>query len=280
MQPQTFPRTTITGANYDASTPRPSTALSASGYDDLRAEQAARRPPAGQQADRHRRVVIRRGHRTGRAARRMGRMRGQRRRLCDRVRRHECPRPRALDRIRDARQRRARHTDGQDHTRQLRHFASAQVRHARLAVAADRRQRDPRRAEGVLERAKKIAAHMLRRHPDDVVVGDGGLQVAGVPANAVSWAELAAASRDAAKLLDDVEPGPLRHELDFDGTDSTFPFGTLHLRGRGRHGNGWRHDAAAHRRRRLWSHPQPVAGSVASSTAASGRARRRRCTST
>ena len=62
------------------------------------ARRASRPPRPATQADRHRRVVIRRGHRTGRAARRMGRMRGQRRRLCDRVRRHECPRPRALDR--------------------------------------------------------------------------------------------------------------------------------------------------------------------------------------
>ena len=80
-------------------------------------------------------------------------------------------------------------------------------------------------SEGVLERAKQIAAHMLEASPEDVVVGDGGLQVAGVPSKAVSWAELAAASQDATKLPDGVEPGALRHELDFDGTDSTFPFG-------------------------------------------------------
>ncbi len=80
-------------------------------------------------------------------------------------------------------------------------------------------------SEGVLERAKKIAAHMLEAAADDIVVGDGGLQVAGVPANAVSWADLAAASKDASKLPEGVEAGPLRHELDFDGQGSTFPFG-------------------------------------------------------
>ena len=146
MQPQTFPRTTITGANYDSG--EYAKALDARSRRRATTTSAQSKPPAAlrrQQADRHRRVVLRRGHRTGRAARRMGRMRGQRRRLCDRVRRHECSRPRALDRIRDARQRRARHTDGQDHTRQLRHVASRAVRHARLTVAADRRQRDPRR---------------------------------------------------------------------------------------------------------------------------------------
>ena len=77
----------------------------------------------------------------------------------------------------------------------------------------------------VLDRAKKIASHLLEATTDDVVVGEGGLHVAGVPAKAVSWSDLAAASRDASKLPSGVEPGVLRHELDFDGTGSTFPFG-------------------------------------------------------
>jgi aerobic carbon-monoxide dehydrogenase large subunit len=80
-------------------------------------------------------------------------------------------------------------------------------------------------SNGVLERAKQIAAHMLEAAADDIEVGEGGLQVAGVPANTVSWTDLAAASKDATKLPDGLEPGPLRHELDFDGQDSTFPFG-------------------------------------------------------
>jgi carbon-monoxide dehydrogenase large subunit len=77
----------------------------------------------------------------------------------------------------------------------------------------------------VLDRAKKIAAHLLEATADDVVVGDGGLHVAGVPAKSVSWSELAAASKDKAKLPKGVDAGALRHELDFDGTGSTFPFG-------------------------------------------------------
>jgi len=51
------------------------------------------------------------------------------------------------------------------------------------------------------------------------------VQVAGVPAKTLSWSELAAASRDSSKLPEGLDAGPLRHELDFDGTDSTFPFG-------------------------------------------------------
>lgn len=77
----------------------------------------------------------------------------------------------------------------------------------------------------VLVRAQQIAAHLLEASPDDIVVGDGGVHVAGVPGQSVSWQELAVASRDAGRLPEGLDPGPLRHEGDFDGTDSTFPFG-------------------------------------------------------
>ncbi len=77
----------------------------------------------------------------------------------------------------------------------------------------------------VLSRARHIAGHLLEAAPDDIVVGDGGLHVAGVPAASLTWGELAVASRDASRLPEGLEPGPLRHELDFDGTDSTYPFG-------------------------------------------------------
>ena len=77
----------------------------------------------------------------------------------------------------------------------------------------------------VLDRARSIAAHWLEASPDDIVAGDGGLHVAGVPSKALSWAELAVGSRDPERLPDGMEPAPLRHELDFDGSDSTFPFG-------------------------------------------------------
>jgi carbon-monoxide dehydrogenase large subunit len=78
----------------------------------------------------------------------------------------------------------------------------------------------------VLSRARQIAAHLLEASPDDIVTGEGGLHVAGVPGQTVSWPELAAASNDPSKLPEGMEPGPLRHEGDFDGTNSTFPFGS------------------------------------------------------
>ena len=80
-------------------------------------------------------------------------------------------------------------------------------------------------SETVLAKAKTLAAHLLEAAEDDIVTGDGGLQVAGVPTSAVSWAELATAANDDAKRPEGMEPG-LSHELDFDGTDSTFPFGS------------------------------------------------------
>ncbi len=77
----------------------------------------------------------------------------------------------------------------------------------------------------VLGRAQKIAAHLLEASPEDIVVGEGALHVAGSPSKTISWADLAVASKDSSKLPDGVEAGVLRHELDFDGTNSTFPFG-------------------------------------------------------
>jgi carbon-monoxide dehydrogenase large subunit len=80
-------------------------------------------------------------------------------------------------------------------------------------------------SQQVLTRAKQIAAHALEASPDDIVRGEGGLHVAGVPGQVVSWAELAAASADPSRLPEGMDPAPLRHEGDFDGGNSTFPFG-------------------------------------------------------
>ncbi len=77
----------------------------------------------------------------------------------------------------------------------------------------------------VFSRAQKIAAHMLEAAPEDIVAADGALHVAGTPSTSVSWAELAVASRDQSKLPEGLEAATLRHELVFDGTGSTFPFG-------------------------------------------------------
>ncbi|GMU78214.1 MAG: carbon-monoxide dehydrogenase large subunit [Acidimicrobiia bacterium] len=73
-------------------------------------------------------------------------------------------------------------------------------------------------AEAVLDRARAVAARLLEAAPEDIVVtGDGRLGVAGVPASALAWSEVAVAAADA----DD----PLLAALDFSQGDATFPFG-------------------------------------------------------
>jgi carbon-monoxide dehydrogenase large subunit len=75
-----------------------------------------------------------------------------------------------------------------------------------------------RAAEGVLDRARALAARLLEADPSDVVVHDDGrVGVAGVPASSLSWAELAAASTE--------EGEPLAVALDVTQEDATYPFG-------------------------------------------------------
>ena len=78
----------------------------------------------------------------------------------------------------------------------------------------------------VLEKARKLAAHLLEANEDDIVNGDDGLLVAGVPAKELSWADLAKAAKDPARRPADLDEGGLAHELDFSEGDSTFPFGS------------------------------------------------------
>jgi carbon-monoxide dehydrogenase large subunit len=78
----------------------------------------------------------------------------------------------------------------------------------------------------VLIKAKQIAATMLEADVADIVVGDSQLEVSGVPSRGVSWGDLAVAANDPDKLPAGMEPAPLRHELDFDGSDATYPFGS------------------------------------------------------
>ena len=83
--------------------------------------------------------------------------------------------------------------------------------------------------ELLVEKAKHLAAHLLEADHADIVVDTaaGTVGVAGVPATALSWAELArrAADAPAAVLGDGDLPGALAAEGDFDQGDATFPFG-------------------------------------------------------
>jgi len=83
-----------------------------------------------------------------------------------------------------------------------------------------------RASEEVLAQAKQLAAHMLEANADDIVIGDGGgLEVAGVPASRLSWLELATAVRDPARRPADMLDR-LWHELDYASDGSSFPFGS------------------------------------------------------
>ncbi|MGH9049213.1 MAG: xanthine dehydrogenase family protein molybdopterin-binding subunit [Acidimicrobiia bacterium] len=82
-----------------------------------------------------------------------------------------------------------------------------------------------RASEQVLDKAKRLAAHLLEANVDDIVVHDGAaLGVAGVPASALAWGELALAATDPAKLPEGMDPG-LASALDFDQGAASFPFG-------------------------------------------------------
>jgi aerobic carbon-monoxide dehydrogenase large subunit len=104
-------------------------------------------------------------------------------------------------------------------------------------------------AERVLEKARALAAAELEAAAEDIVVHEGGrLGVAGVPARALTWTDVAAlAARRGSEGLaatggrgagatggggsSDVLPseedgiGPLGAQLDFHQEDATFPFG-------------------------------------------------------
>ncbi len=80
-------------------------------------------------------------------------------------------------------------------------------------------------SQEVLAQAKKLAANVLEASPDDIVVADDGLEVAGVPASRMTWSDLAAAVKDPAKRPEGVAER-LQHELDSQSGGSSFPFGS------------------------------------------------------
>jgi carbon-monoxide dehydrogenase large subunit len=72
-------------------------------------------------------------------------------------------------------------------------------------------------SRAVLERARSLAADLLEAAPEDIVVADGTFGVAGVPSRVVSWAEISTRATD--------EGLPLVAEHDFVQTGASFPFG-------------------------------------------------------
>ena len=67
-------------------------------------------------------------------------------------------------------------------------------------------------AERVIEKARRIAAHLVEAAPEDVVQADGGFAVTGVPDKKVTWRQIAAAAHSG-RLPPGMEPG--LHETAF-----------------------------------------------------------------
>ena len=78
-------------------------------------------------------------------------------------------------------------------------------------------------ADLLIDRARELAADLLEAAPDDVVLDPAGgvFHVAGTPAITRTWAEVAAAAIDRS----DDPDAPFLAEFDFDPTGVTFPFG-------------------------------------------------------
>jgi carbon-monoxide dehydrogenase large subunit len=82
-----------------------------------------------------------------------------------------------------------------------------------------------RASEGVLDKARLVAAHALEAAVEDIALtGDARIGVSGAPDRSLSWAELAAIAADPGALPASMEPGLLA-TADFEQGGSTYPFG-------------------------------------------------------
>jgi carbon-monoxide dehydrogenase large subunit len=77
----------------------------------------------------------------------------------------------------------------------------------------------------IVAKATKLAAHLLKSTPKNVVYRDGKFSVKGKPKNALDWKQLAAEAYVAKNLPKNFEPG-LEASSFFEPTNCTYPFGT------------------------------------------------------
>jgi carbon-monoxide dehydrogenase large subunit len=81
-------------------------------------------------------------------------------------------------------------------------------------------------SQAVVARARTLAAHLLEVDEADLTDPvDGRIEVKGAPDRALTWAELAGAASDPARLPDGMPPGLVASGR-FREIESTFPFGT------------------------------------------------------
>ncbi len=76
----------------------------------------------------------------------------------------------------------------------------------------------------LLDKARRLAAHLLAASESDVRRFDGRIGVSAAPELSLTWGELAAAAADPSSLPPGMDPG-LRAQADFEMEDSTYPFG-------------------------------------------------------
>jgi len=76
----------------------------------------------------------------------------------------------------------------------------------------------------VVERASKVAGHLLEAAAEDIVLEDGNFHVQGVPDRAVSWEQVIEAAKSA-DLPEGVD-GSLHSQDPYNVAGETFPFGT------------------------------------------------------
>jgi carbon-monoxide dehydrogenase large subunit len=81
-----------------------------------------------------------------------------------------------------------------------------------------------RASVALLDKARRLAAHLLEASENDVRRFDGRIGVSGDPAASLTWGDLAAAAADPSSLPPGMEAG-LRAQADFEMEDSTYPFG-------------------------------------------------------
>lgn len=75
----------------------------------------------------------------------------------------------------------------------------------------------------VVEKARRIAAHLMEASSEDVVQADGGFAIAGVPGRNITWRQIAAAAYGG-KIPPDMEPG-LQETAFFDPRREAWGFG-------------------------------------------------------
>jgi carbon-monoxide dehydrogenase large subunit len=76
----------------------------------------------------------------------------------------------------------------------------------------------------LLDKARRLAAHLLQTSESDVRPFDGRIGIGDAPELSLSWGELAAAAADSASLPPGMQAG-LVAQADFEMEESTYPFG-------------------------------------------------------